>query len=59
LAAPTGWRAGSGRAPWVNTLGGLDPTLPFGGYKESGVGRESGPDWYHAYTENKAVYISL
>jgi acyl-CoA reductase-like NAD-dependent aldehyde dehydrogenase len=44
---------------WVNTWGGLDPTLPFGGYKESGVGREFGPDWHHAYTENKAVYISL
>jgi acyl-CoA reductase-like NAD-dependent aldehyde dehydrogenase len=44
---------------WVNSWGGLDPTLPFGGYKESGVGREFGPDWYHAYTENKAVYISL
>jgi acyl-CoA reductase-like NAD-dependent aldehyde dehydrogenase len=44
---------------WVNSWGGLDPTLPFGGYKESGAGREFGPDWYHAYTENKAVYISL
>ena len=44
---------------WVNTWGGLDPTMPFGGYKQSGVGREFGLDWYHAYTENKAVYISL
>ena len=44
---------------WINTWGGLDPTLPFGGYKQSGVGREFGLDWYHAYTENKAVYLAL
>jgi acyl-CoA reductase-like NAD-dependent aldehyde dehydrogenase len=44
---------------WVNSWGALDPTLPFGGYKQSGLGREFGLDWYHAYTENKAVYVSL
>ncbi|WP_026197829.1 aldehyde dehydrogenase family protein [Sciscionella marina] len=44
---------------WVNTWGGLDPTMPFGGYKQSGIGREFGLDWYYAYTENKAVYVSL
>ena len=44
---------------WVNTWGGLDPTMPFGGYKQSGVGREFGLDWYYAYTENKAVYVAL
>lgn len=44
---------------WVNTYLATDPTMPFGGYKESGTGREMGPNWYHAYTEEKAVFISL
>ncbi|MBS1676368.1 MAG: aldehyde dehydrogenase family protein [Actinobacteria bacterium] len=44
---------------WVNKWGSLDPTMPFGGYKQSGLGREFGLDWYQAYTENKAVYIAV
>ena len=44
---------------WVNTWGALDPTMPFGGYKESGIGREFGMDWYHEYTEQKSIYINL
>lgn len=44
---------------WVNTYLATDPTMPFGGYKESGTGREMGPNWYHAYTEEKAVFVSL
>jgi aldehyde dehydrogenase (NAD+) len=27
---------------WANTYNKFDPTSPFGGYKESGVGREGG-----------------
>lgn len=44
---------------WVNNYMTTDPTMPFGGYKESGIGREQGPNWYHQYTEEKAVFISL
>ena len=37
------WRAGSRPAPvWANTYNRFDPTSPFGGYKESGFGREGG-----------------
>ncbi|WP_241835425.1 aldehyde dehydrogenase [Pseudofrankia asymbiotica] len=30
---------------------------PFGGYKESGIGRELGADALHAYSQTKAIYI--
>jgi acyl-CoA reductase-like NAD-dependent aldehyde dehydrogenase len=44
---------------WVNNYLTTDPTMPFGGYKQSGVGRECGPNWYEHYTEEKAVYVKL
>jgi len=33
--------------------------LPFGGYKQSGVGRECGAHWYEHYTEQKSVMMQL
>jgi acyl-CoA reductase-like NAD-dependent aldehyde dehydrogenase len=44
---------------WVNNYLTTDPTMPFGGYKQSGIGRECGPNWYEHYTEEKAVYLKL
>lgn len=44
---------------WVNHYGGMHPGLPFGGFKESGWGRELGEDGYLAYTEQKTVSIKL
>jgi acyl-CoA reductase-like NAD-dependent aldehyde dehydrogenase len=44
---------------WVNTIMGLDVAMPFGGYKQSGIGREGGPNWYEHYTQEKAVYVKL
>lgn len=44
---------------WINNYMTTDPTMPFGGYKQSGIGRECGPNWYHQYTEEKAVFLSL
>ena len=34
---------------WANTFNRFDPTSPFGGYKESGYGREGGLQGLHAY----------
>ena len=34
---------------WANTFYWFDPTSPFGGYNESGYGREGGLQGLHAY----------
>lgn len=44
---------------WVNCYNVFDAALPFGGYKESGWGREMGHDVLELYTETKAVCIRL
>ena len=44
---------------WVNNYLTIDPTLPFGGYKQSGIGRECGEHWYEHYTEQKSVLVKL
>ncbi len=43
---------------YVNTHVPVDPNLPFGGYKQSGVGRDFGPDALEAYIERKSVCIA-
>src|SRR3954471_5030260 len=45
------WTAGRLRAGvvWANTFNRFDPTSPFGGYKESGFGREGGRHGLEAY----------
>ncbi|MFE5917745.1 aldehyde dehydrogenase family protein [Streptomyces sp. NPDC056468] len=44
---------------WVNDWAMLDPAVPFGGVKESGFGREYGPEALDAYTTTKSVVVSL
>jgi len=44
---------------WVNCYNMLDPQLPFGGFKESGIGRELGEAALANYTQNKSVAIRL
>ena len=44
---------------WINTHGVLDPSMPFGGYKQSGWGREYGKESIDLYTQMKAVYAQL
>jgi phenylacetaldehyde dehydrogenase len=43
----------------VNGGVGLDPAVPFGGYKQSGWGRERGRDGVESMMETKAVGITL
>jgi acyl-CoA reductase-like NAD-dependent aldehyde dehydrogenase len=42
----------------VNSHSSVRYWTPFGGYKQSGVGRELGPDAAHAFTEEKNVFFS-
>ena len=44
---------------WVNCYQAADPAVPFGGYKMSGFGRESGTEQYEHYLETKAVWIKI
>ena len=44
---------------WVNDWAMLDPAVPFGGVKDSGFGREYGPEALEAYTRVKSVVVSL
>jgi phenylacetaldehyde dehydrogenase len=44
---------------WINCYNVFDAALPFGGYKQSGWGREMGHEALEAYTEVKAVCTQL
>ena len=44
---------------WINDAHQINCQVPFGGYKQSGVGRELGPDALDAYTEVKTVHLDL
>ncbi len=44
---------------WINCYNIFDAALPFGGYKQSGWGREMGHDVLESYTETKAVCARL
>ena len=44
---------------WINTPIVLDEALPFGGYKQSGWGREGGRLGVEEYTETKSVVVAL
>jgi aldehyde dehydrogenase (NAD+) len=43
---------------WINTYGELNDAVSFGGYKQSGLGRELGPHAVEAYTQVKSVWVS-
>jgi len=42
---------------WINTYGAIFGDVPFGGFGESGLGREAGPEGYYAYTEQKTIML--
>ncbi len=44
---------------WINTYNMYDPDLPFGGFGESGFGRELGGHALDLYTETKSIWANL
>ena len=44
---------------WINTYNGFDTASPFGGYKQSGFGRDLGAYALEQYTSVKSVWIAL
>ncbi len=44
---------------WINCHGPVDPNMPFGGYKQSGIGREHGRGAIEMYTELKSVCMMI
>lgn len=44
---------------WVNCYGITHPAMPFGGYKDSGLGRELGEEGFAAFLDTKSVFIDL
>jgi aldehyde dehydrogenase (NAD+) len=44
---------------WINAYNYYDPGLPFGGYKQSGFGRERGHYALEEYTQVKSIWVDL
>ncbi|HKY30483.1 MAG TPA: betaine-aldehyde dehydrogenase [Pyrinomonadaceae bacterium] len=44
---------------WINTFNMFNPASPFGGYKQSGYGREMGKHALELYTQVKSVWVDL
>ena len=43
---------------WINTYRAISPIAPFGGYNQSGYGREAGIDTIYDYTRTKTTWIN-
>jgi acyl-CoA reductase-like NAD-dependent aldehyde dehydrogenase len=44
---------------WLNTYRNIAFNVPFGGVKESGIGRENGLEAVHDFTQVKSVWVEL
>jgi len=44
---------------WINAYRTVSFTAPFGGYKQSGIGRENGLESLEGYTQTKTVWVEL
>ncbi len=51
-----GLRAGT---VWINTYRAISYMVPFGGYKQSGIGRENGAEMIKEYLQTKSVWIDI
>ena len=44
---------------WINAYRVVGPDVPFGGFGQSGLGRENGIEAVHEYTQTKAIWVEL
>jgi len=44
---------------WTNTVEYWDPSVPYSGQKQSGLGEDFGVEAYHTYTKAKSVFVNL
>ena len=44
---------------WINTYQAQPMQIPFGGYKQSGIGRENGWDVLQEYTQKKSIFVQM
>lgn len=44
---------------WINDHHRIDPSMPWGGFKDSSIGREAGLQAYQAYTQTQTVLVKL
>ena len=44
---------------WINTYQAQPMQIPFGGYKQSGIGRENGWDVLGEYTQKKSIFVQM
>jgi aldehyde dehydrogenase (NAD+) len=44
---------------WINAYNRYDTATPFGGYKQSGFGRDMGPEALDGYLQTKSVWVDL
>ena len=44
---------------WLNCWHRYDPSAPFGGFKQSGIGREQGGEALESYTQTKTIWLDL
>jgi acyl-CoA reductase-like NAD-dependent aldehyde dehydrogenase len=61
-ASANGWNRVAGKLEmgivWVNDHHRIDPSSPWGGFKDSGVGKENGIVTYESFTKTQSVIVN-